>query len=840
MKQIDLYDVNMNYLYTYSLIGKGAPYFNHTRQVQIADSDNGRLWQDNFNFDVKINEDTDDVLSAASFFIWSDTNDRQYLYRIQNKSIIAGSTHTPTETITAVNAFAVDLPGHIEAKEFKNPTAKQVFEYITAGSGWNLHKVDEMSTGTTTFSIDTSNETGSLSSFVSAVAEFNAEVDAWIDFDQFGNMVKNVDIVKHLYPIVDTNFADIIDIETGTVLDDTDVTELVSENNGRTLSYYNGLAGFTRTEDWTNVYTKFWVSGYNGANISSVNGGKQFIVDDNANDLYNGGRDTYLEGSLVSDTIAQPKALLQWAEKEKTKYNHPAYTYEITTEYMNSEDMPNRGETLLVINFDVTPALIVLAEVISSEIHDDNQANNSVTLGEFRTLTPTLPSLINGMNDDLNNEIKKIIDELKNGTKQATVGLITPTGKSWSQDDDSKVIIARVFVDGTNITTYLSPSAFNWTKTDLVTGVHDLDWEQKHFTDGYQVTLSDGDIGNFTCTIEGDFLKTEAELSVDPGGTLFWDKKRADFPKDHWGDKIQGAFQYMWFDEVHQQLITSVAYDYGTPGQDNRTNATDTKYHRFDMKGNYIDSMIVQGGGHGSSFGARLVNDVPEIWTSSTNPDGANFCLSKFSWQSNKVIKQDNGLVKVAKMPGINGRYFRRISVDFEQGWVLSVMSSGPIEVLKLSDINKGVWNAMYSFTMQQMGFNPVAETEPNFNVMQSNEIHFPYIFLNSGNYKGQDPRILSCINVVTESEVFRKIGDISTFGNQWINNYFEPETVGYYHNDGNPYLLLGFMMETLENSKDVYMHRVLFKTPIMFRDDSGDEKNYITEDVSHGEGDAI
>ena len=136
----------------------------------------------------------------------------------------------------------------------------------------------------------------------------------------------------------------------------------------------------------------------------------------------------------------------------------------------------------------------------------------------------------------------------------------------------SKTIIARVFVDGTNLTSYLSKSAFIWTKTNTVTGVHDLVWEEKHKDDGYQVTLDDGDVGNITCTIEGDYLKTEAELSISIDNSLFFDKKRVDLPKDHWGDAIAGAFQYQWYDEVNQMLVTSVAYTEGTKGQGNRSN----------------------------------------------------------------------------------------------------------------------------------------------------------------------------------------------------------------------------------------------------------------------------
>jgi hypothetical protein len=479
----------------------------------------------------------------------------------------------------------------------------------------------------------------------------------------------------------------------------------------------------------------------------------------------------------------------------------------------------------------MVPEAGVKSRVIQRTISQADPNQNKVIVGEFVTLQVVTPSIIRQIQNDINNKVRDLINDLRNGTKTASVQLITPTGKSWSKEDNSKTIIARVFVDGTNLTSYLSQSAFIWSKTNTVTGVHDLVWEEKHKDDGYQVTLDDGDVGNITCTIEGDYLKTEAELSISIDNSLFFDKKRVDLPKDHWGDPIAGAFQYQWYDEANQMLVTSVAYTEGTKGQGNRSNADDTKYHRFKLDGTYVDSMIVQGGGHGSSFGAHLVDGVPEIWTLSTNTAGGNISLGRFKWVPNAVVSQGNGVEVIAKIPSIDGHWFRRIACDFEQGWVLSVMAGGPVEVLKVDDLLAGKWNPIYSFKIQQFGFNPVANTDPNFNTMQSNDIHFPYMFINSGDANKKDPRILSCINVVTESEVFRRENLIETFGDKWAENYFEPETIGYYHDKEGAYVLQGFGMLATEHDT-TYLHRTLFKTRLNARDDSGDKKNYIDKDT--------
>jgi hypothetical protein len=60
------------------------------------------------------------------------------------------------------------------------------------------------------------------------------------------------------------------------------------------------LRVITRTGDDSQLYTKLFVYGGTDSNnnpvsIASVNGGREYIVDDDANDLYNNGG-PYLEG----------------------------------------------------------------------------------------------------------------------------------------------------------------------------------------------------------------------------------------------------------------------------------------------------------------------------------------------------------------------------------------------------------------------------------------------------------------------------------------------------------------------------------------------------------------
>lgn len=794
--------------------GNGTPFYNDTFTRAIADDDtepttdsvtdnqaymtvagnvNTKTWTHTLDqISIPAGYTDSHLIKQGNSIIYQDpSNKRWYVMRlntIQQEHDASGRVIT---TASGTNIAANDLSKKIPKEHsYSKVNVKYILDALLANTGWNVDQNSEIFNSQ--FDVEFDGTSSSQAILQDMCTKFGFEIDAYVKLNENGQIAEKLIEFRHKF----------------------------GEDTGKTVYYGDNMLDITREVVDTNLFTKLYVRDPDGKDtIKQANGGLDYIVDNNANDLYNpplaGSERTYFEGLIQSQNIYSAEGLLSWAKTQMKIFNHPRINYTVTVSPDFDADL---GDTIRIIDYSMEPELTVVARVIKKITSFSDPSQCQVVLGEFATVKVIKPGYISDLEERLNNRISDLINDLKDGKRTAVVQLITPTGKSWSKEDKSKTIIARVFVDGTNLTSYLSQSAFIWTKTNAVTGVHDLVWEEKHKDDGYQVTLDDGDVGDITCTIEGDYLKTEAELSISVDNALFFDDKRVNLSKDHWGEAIEGAFQYQWYDETNQMLITSVAYTDGT------------KYHRFKLDGTYVDSMIVQGGGHGSSFGAHLVDGVPEIWTCCTNTAGVNYCLGRFKWQPNTIINQGNGLEVIAKMPGIDGHWFRRISCDFEQGWVLSVMVSGPVEVLRIKDLLAGKWNPIYRFKIQQFGFNPVASTEPNFNTMQSNDIHFPYMFINSGDVNQKDPRILSCINVVTESEVFRRENLLETFGDKWVDNYFEPETIGYYHDKDGAYVLQGFTMKTKENGID-YLHRTLFKTRLKVRDDSGDKKNYVNDD---------
>lgn len=819
----------MNNVGTLTLDGNGSRYWGMARDVQIGDTDNGRQWQDTLSFSCLADDVNGDTVSPLGYCMWQAANSHWYLYAIQTAATSSGTTNANVLTITAVNALAYDLT----MKTFTNisynmPTSRDTFAYCLQNSGWEVNKMDTMTTGGIKLDLSGDN---AMSAFSAAVTAFNAEVDAYVEYDQYGNLHRYVDIVQHLYPYVNASMGDTVDEQTDVVDTNGDTTNFLDSTQGRTLNYRNGLAGFTRTEDRTQLYTRLHVKGMNGATFADINGGHDWVQDTKANDLWNGGRSTYLEGTVSVNNIGRHKAIMDWGKKQLTIYNHPAFTYKITTAYMNPEDMPERGETLAVVNFDVTPNLTIIAEVFAQHTSDDNPAEDTITLGEIRTLNSITPNTVLNLENKINSHVMELIQKVKDGSKSATAVLITPAGSVWTQGEETKTVIMQVSVDSTNITTYLSPAAFNWVKYDRVTGVHDIAWEAKHANDGYEITLDSGDVGYIACWCDDDFLKAEAELMITGDNVQIFNLQRRKAPNDHWGDKQSAAMQYAWYDQANKQVIINHTYT----GSQKSGTYTDTEYCRYKLNGTFVDSMIVLGGGHGSSFACRLVNNVPEIWTAIKDISNGKNYIGKFTWKANTIVKIGSGVTKYCSTSG-----FRRLSVDFANGYALTTATSGAVEVTKLSDVQAGKWNPVYTAKVQEFGMHPTDTSVDNdTNTMQSNDISFPYVFVNSGASNNTDKRLLICFNIVTHSLVFSTNPDADQFGGRIFNpddnsRYdFEPEAIGIYMNNGKPFILQGFNYELPDNSESYQarLHIGLWTTAIEFRDDSGDVKTYPEDD---------
>ncbi|WP_238594761.1 phage tail spike protein, partial [Caenibacillus caldisaponilyticus] len=196
-----------------------------------------------------------------------------YLYRIYDwEDSAVGPVHV--KRVQAMNRLAWDLTHKIvPARTFTNANSQQAFEYILQQTGWEIGENDffggekklEFSAGNTAqYWLD------------QLTQQFGVEIRAYVQ-------VYNGQVIRKLV----------------------DIVEELGESEGRRLEYSRDLLGITRSGTDQEMYTKLYVYGGtdskgNIVSIASVNDGKDYIVDDDANDIYNDGG-PYLEGYIVND-----------------------------------------------------------------------------------------------------------------------------------------------------------------------------------------------------------------------------------------------------------------------------------------------------------------------------------------------------------------------------------------------------------------------------------------------------------------------------------------------------------------------------------------------------------
>lgn len=228
---------------------------------------------------------------------------RWYIMKIYktDESVNAAGQHLTIAYL--VNLFIFDLARRIPiANTISVANAKQALGWILQNVNWSLDW--QVTTNwTAAFSID--GKTQASSSFEKALQTYNLECDAYVKMGDDGTIYRQViEISENL-----NGDLPIAQIRLGT-----------------------NLTAYKRTKV-ASAITKLYIYGSNGGSISSVNNGKNYLVDDDANQEYNNEwhNGTYLEGVITANSINEPHGLLVWGRKILSIYNHDRYYYTVTT-----------------------------------------------------------------------------------------------------------------------------------------------------------------------------------------------------------------------------------------------------------------------------------------------------------------------------------------------------------------------------------------------------------------------------------------------------------------------------------------------------------------------------
>lgn len=363
-----------------------CPFYEDVHTWKIAESMTdtpGKLnktWNESLTLSAPVGYDETDYLIEGNYIVFQDHTGRWKEFTIyETKESMTDKGHT--KTIQAFNSCVWNM-NHIQLEEKQwtgGVKSQAIFEYIFSRSGWRLSDFSEFYKGERKeYTVSSGTAQAAL---VSALKEFEVEAQAYV-------VLENGQIVDHVV----------------------ELAQPIGRKTALRFEYKRNLTGCTRTISDTEFYTKLYVFG--GADkdgkpttITDVNDKKPFLIDEEANDKYNGGRE-YLEGVVTNESILNKNGLLEWGKEQFKYYNHPKCTYEVDIALL--DDDVQIGDEIVVVDREFSPSLQVLARVVETSYSISNPQSNKVLLGEFVSLENVTPDLIWQLKAQLEQELNKI------------------------------------------------------------------------------------------------------------------------------------------------------------------------------------------------------------------------------------------------------------------------------------------------------------------------------------------------------------------------------------------------------------------------------------------------
>jgi phage minor structural protein len=764
-------DADLDVVGILDLEGKGCKFYNDLRSTKIAD-DQGKIWSDTLTLSVPYGYRETEYMTQGYHLLKEGSDGHLYCYRIFDwEDSAIGPTHV--KTVQAINLLAWDLwHKNVPAKKFSlTSTSDDVFPYILQQTGWEINDTDFFGEAS---SLEISAGNNAMYWLDQFARDFSVEIRAFVQ-------IYNGKIVRKLIDIV---------------------SEL-GESDGRRFEYSHDLVGVSRKGSDQEMYTKLFVYGGSDKNgnpvsISSVNDGRAYIVDDDANDIYNNGGE-YLEGYIVNDSITNPNGLLTWGEGEMAKWNHPKYTYAIDVAHLNF--IPSLGDHVQVLDFSMEPELTVSARVLQLDESEANPINDKVILGEFIEIAAVTPDVI----WELQAKASRAAQAAEKA-KAYKVEYFTPDGTDFSNGVTQKRIIIRVYDGKENVTASIDESKFVWQKINA-DGSHDDAWEDMMIGAGNVITIGSDVIGStIRCQVD-DGIGDPIIFATEEDAALFT-TLQMDAPSG-WTDFTQSIAQYAQFDYPRGHIYWSQKYRGDKRHTGDSTASPEIESYvitRTDLNGTPIDRMWCIRGGHGSHFGIEYVGSTMWIWSYYLDVANNQWWVVKFPYVANKILDWgDSSIVKMIN----TGEKFYRVNLDARNGYVL--LTTGRINpyihVCKKSDIENKIFKSVYSARGSDIGF---FGTDQSY---QSACLDYPYVYMASGDLiTDYDQRVLYCFDIRSKSLVYRIVYTFDKGTINQIANYNEPEAITYYYDStGKKWLLQGFSFGN-ENIEETLHTNQLFR----------------------------
>ena len=727
----------------------GATKFtNDSISMQIADTDNTNTQydddisvgtDDNYRTEVNSNfqskhydhsgtvtvpqgqPDSDKVVAGNYLAYYDKFLDRWYVMYIYTTAEESTSTASVNTVAYVCNMMLRDLAFSIpDAATVKNDTIQTVFSHVFQNSGWTV----EYNTSNTSIQNSDSfdGKTKATVLLQSMLQLFGVEITAYVKINSQGKITDKI--------------AEVTDeLSSGVIYEEAIFGKNITNIKRTTVSA---------------PITKLYVYGPNETTMRSRNDGKDYIVDDNANQLYNyegSQANSYLEGVIVSNQIESASGLKSWGQQMLTLFNHPRTFYEVN---VSPDFLPPLGTTIRFKDKYISPELNATGRVIQRTLSFSSPNSNSIAFGEFVTVPVATPAWLTNYQSALADAVSKAITD----ASAITPVLSHPDGLDFAQGETSKRLILSAWVGKQNISTYVDSKGFAWRHINT-DGSIDPNWEST----GDLINVTPSLMGNIRAYIDGDYISTDPEFHIDNQSfKLIGSFDPSDNPIGRVAQHMEPLDDGTWYQ--------SSAHD----------NGVDTNFILRDKNLNYVSRMVLKMGGHGTSFGVKYINGSPWIITAMKN-DVNDWDIVRFQFKADATLGY-NDVIHL-----FDTHHYARVNYDRKNDLLAYCDAAFNYRIVNMEDAEQGIQTVEYSINWLDYDFTGDDQ------IVQGQTLDFPYVYWNVGDQGLKVSTELYCVNAIHKGEVFHAYYDPEEqLG--ITNKVIEPEGLGF-HNFGDGYKLV-------------------------------------------------
>lgn len=373
---------------------------------------------DTLSLTVPANHSLSVYVTADKYLLYPDLEGTQRLYKIKEVNEVSTGSEYYREVYAEISAQDDLIKSIVRPSNFSSATLEEVMEYILTDTDWEVGEVEDF--GLLDYKIE--EYTNALEALISAVKAFGGELNY------------EYEVLENTSSIVSQKVS---------------VYQELGEDTGKFFTHGKDVVGVERLEDTTKLVTA--LIGVGKANdqgvpltFSSLNPtvpegyekpiGADWVGSITAQEEYGGER--HIFGVYKDDEAESPTELFNRTLEALKKYERPLMTYKVTLALLEKltgyDHMSVRlGDTIVVQDESVTPALYVKARVRKLSRSITNPLNDGVELGDYIPIIPTINQSIEllqqkiRLNEVTWNEAKRIAEDAKATADTANSNAIT-------------------------------------------------------------------------------------------------------------------------------------------------------------------------------------------------------------------------------------------------------------------------------------------------------------------------------------------------------------------------------------------------------------------------------